>query len=294
MLDLPGEYLVSRCEQCGLLFQNPQVDASALPRHYPDDYQPFEARAMDLNRTARWFLRNRYGYSHLPEAGRLGVLKQRWGRWTAHLHLVPRFVPNGRVLEIGCASGARLNLFRSLGWMHCSGIEMSPHAAALARRSGLDVRAGRIEDVLEDLPLQDAIVSGFVMEHLEDPYATTRRIAGKLPAGGQFIFSTINVESLDFRLYRDFWVDLDLPRHFTFFRESDLRRMLAPELEIIEICHGPSATDFLASAGYRAKERATFVDRLLLALGERTVTRLSVLLALLGQTSRICVHTRKR
>lgn len=289
-------FYISACDRCGLLFQNPSVDPSTLGEHYPDEYEPFQVNEeFEINRTAWWYLKHRKGYDHLAERAVPGWLRQQWGRWTAGQLLMPTFVRGGRVLEIGCASGTRLKKLKALGWAECTGIEFSPYAALVARNKGLDVHTGRVEDVIDALPEQNAVIASFVVEHLEDPYAVTERVAARLAPGGEFIFSTVNVDSLDRRLYGDFWLHWDLPRHFTYFRLRDLQRMLSPYFDITGIYYKTSTNDFVGSSRYRLlRGHGTWFDRWLTGIREQRVQKACVLLAWLRHTSRICIHARKR
>lgn len=299
MLGLPGDFHVRRCARCGLLFQNPVPSPAALARHYPDSYAPYSAPEMRIGPAAVRELRRR-GYAHLdaPPGFALPLWDSLQGRYDVDTLLLPDFVPGGRLLEIACASGTRLSLLRRLGWT-CEGIEFSETAAQAARDRGFKVRTGRVEDLLSRVPdaSLDALVAGFVLEHLQDPFAVARLVAAKLKPGGQFLFSTLDVASPDFRLYGKYWYNLDLPRHLVFFQKRDFLYLSHPFFRMERLTRIAAPNDYARSAAYRARHgRAPapvrVFDRLLMLCGDR-LQPLCRLLAGAGLASRVAVRFRR-
>jgi SAM-dependent methyltransferase len=294
MFKLAGTFYVGRCADCGLLFQNPRLKPEHLGKHYPDDYGPYASGEIRLHPAELWHLKRHQGYSHLPQPPRSRWLRRLWARNSGVTKLIPDFVEDGSVLEIACASGNKLALLKSLGWKHCSGIEYSEYSSGQARNRGFQVFTGRVEDALSQVPdgSQDAIIAGFVLEHLENPFELVARLADKLKPGGQLLFSTLNIDSPDYRLYKTYWYDLDLPRHFVFFRRRDLVRMLGNRFRILGTGYLPATNDYVKSAEYRLRHEPKAIDRVIAKLGARLLP-VCMLLTLIGQASRICIHARK-
>ena len=295
----PEKFQVSRCGGCGLLYQNPRLRAEFLSAHYPDDYAPYAVVDPSLHPATLAYLKRCKGYGHLEGTERLTTKQKLLGRWNAGLGLIPDFVRGGQLLEIGCASGNRLALLRSLGWQDCRGIEYSGAASATARARGFEVLTGPVEEVIAAIPdgTLDVIVAGFVIEHVQDPFFLTRQLAAKLRKGGQFLFSTINIESPDFRLYREHWYNLDLPRHMVFFRRGDLRAMLERDFEIRQIDYAQTFSDYSFSARHRLPDHVPgwrgWLDRSIIRWGNRAGL-LWMALAWMGWGSRIHIACRKK
>jgi 2-polyprenyl-3-methyl-5-hydroxy-6-metoxy-1,4-benzoquinol methylase len=299
-------YYVTECRRCGLWFQNPRPNAEQVGSLYPENYAPYaESQAVTPlapHPASRRFLSRQLSYHHLHSSGEanggwrafpaLDPVRQ----WLAGVNLTPRFVPGGRLLEIGCGNGTRLATLRVLGWEQLYGLELSSAATEIARRQGFMVEAGPVEETLDRFPdnFFDVVVSSMVFEHLFNPFETMRRVARKLRPGGQLLLSTINRQGLDATMYGTYWRNLDLPRHMVFFRTEDLRAMLADQFEHIETFYQAAPLDLVGSASYRAREQAQPIDRLLMAAGERWVYYVSLVLALFGATSRVSVRCLRR
>jgi SAM-dependent methyltransferase len=113
--------------------------------------------------------------------------------------LIPRHAR--RVLDVGCGKGYLGRLLRNRGH-HVCGIELIPDVAQQAAAHLHQVVCGDVETCKLPWPAAsfDVIVCGDVLEHLQDPWQTARRLASLLTPGGLFIASIPNVQN-----YRVIW-----------------------------------------------------------------------------------------
>jgi 2-polyprenyl-3-methyl-5-hydroxy-6-metoxy-1,4-benzoquinol methylase len=102
----------------------------------------------------------------------------------------------GRVLEVGCGAGVLGERLKSSGKAtHVTGVELSTHAASLARSRLDEVRIGDIES----MPLDawhgqfDTLVVADVLEHLRDPWAALFRLRDCLKDDGTVVASIPNI-----------------------------------------------------------------------------------------------------
>ena len=311
---LPGTFYAASCDDCGLWFQNPRPVEADIPRLYPNTYAPHaetttkalvpQRRVNALKNAWRgWnhgFLTKKLGYEHRSIRGRaarfgavMGAKCSLAARWRAGCDLVPRFVPGGQLLEIGCGNGESLKRMRDLGWKNLHGIELSDAAARIARRAGFTVKTAAIESALETYPdgSFDAIVAEMVLEHLVDPFKVVRQVARKLKPGGEFLFSTVIRDSLDGRIFGPYGVCYDFPRHMVFFRKRDINDMLRSDFDQVHSWHQSTPIDFQRPANLR---EARFDSQLRNFFKSRAGTQTVQLLARLNLMGRVSYRCRRK
>ena len=129
----------------------------------------------------------------------------------------------GRLLEIGCGSGARLAHFAAQGWT-VLGQDVDEKAAARATAlTDLPVHLGPIESLPGSAGPFDAVVMNHVIEHVPDPVALLRHAGALMAPGGVLIAVTPNIESLVHRWFNADWRGLEPPRHLHLFSPRTLR-----------------------------------------------------------------------
>lgn len=295
---IPGEFHVGECARCGLWFQNPRPTPACLGAAYPSSYTPHAAGDVSPPTPQKLPLFQRALRSLWARIARLNPVPRLMAGRARRTALTPELVPNGRILEIGCAAGHRLTELRKQGWQSIQGIEMIPAAAERARALGFDVRCARVEEALEAVPdgSLDAVVSSMVLEHLYDPLAALKQVARKLKPGGQFLFSTVVRDSLDARLYGKYWAGFDLPRHMVHFTRRDLLEALEQDFERISAVRQAAPIDFVRSASWRVGQgEGTMLDRIFILMGRGSIAQaFSLLLASVNQTTRISFYSYRR
>jgi 2-polyprenyl-3-methyl-5-hydroxy-6-metoxy-1,4-benzoquinol methylase len=154
--------------------------------------------------------------------------------------------PLGRVLDVGCAEGAGIDVLRARGATHVVGIELDEAFAAEARKRYDEVVCGAVPDDLA-WPVQsfDTVLCYDVLEHLYDPWETARKLASLLEPGGHLHLSVPNARS------KELWLPLLLRgrfryqpegimdvTHVRFFGRRDAVEMLdAAGLEVLSVDH---------------------------------------------------------
>jgi SAM-dependent methyltransferase len=307
---LPGTFYAESCDDCGLWFQNPRPVETDIPLLYPDTYAPHaestarftpRVRPVNLLRSVWRAWNGGYlavlGYRHATVQSSteqvstiLGGSISRAARWRAGCDLIPRFVPEGRLLELGCGTGETLKRLRDLGWRNLYGVEISDSAARIARRSGFTVKTETIETALEGYPdgWFDAIVAEMVLEHLTDPFRSVAQIARKLKPGGEFLFSTVIRDSIDGRVFGRYGVCYDFPRHMVFFRKRDLNNMLRPDFDRVQSWHQSTPIDFQRPAYLRSARFDPELQRFFKTQAGERVVRVLARLKLMGRVSYRC------
>jgi SAM-dependent methyltransferase/Tfp pilus assembly protein PilF len=148
--ETPVTYVV--CRRCGFVYTNPMLDERELATLYGEKLRPEPPGSAYLKANRNVYL-PRYQWI----SRELGVPNDRR--------------PSPTMLEVGCAAGVALSIFREYGWQ-TSGIEPADTFASYARDSfGLDVQTGFYgPDAFEGRTF-DLIMFSQVLEHVPDPDA---------------------------------------------------------------------------------------------------------------------------
>lgn len=196
-----------RCRVCGLVYQNPRPTFAEMGQHYPPEYDSYAPNPLAAR--APWLLHRAYAY---------GVHKR--------TRSVTRLKRGGKLLDVGCATGTFLLGMRAHPGWDLHGVEVSPHAAAIARSEGLTVAEGTLEQAAFPDGHFDAVTLWDVFEHLHDPAATLAELHRILRPDGVLVMRVPNLDSWDARLFGRNWAGLDAPRHTYVFGLQSLRSLL--------------------------------------------------------------------
>ena len=207
-LDLPGEFKLVRCNQCGLLYLNPRPSWDELVRHYPLHYKPYaKSTGEATNILGQWV--QRYGMRRRRRA-------------------VARLRPEGRLLDVGCATGLFLHEMRHYGQWELFGVEPVSSAARFARENfGLDVFEGMLEEAHFADNFFDVITLWDVLEHILEPKQTLLEAYRILKPGGWLVIQVPNPESWQARLFGKYWIGYDAPRHLFGYPPLVLKKQLS-------------------------------------------------------------------
>lgn len=286
---LPGEFRVLKCQCCGLMRTDPRPTPEAIGFYYPADYGPYVDTQIQLAPADSSLVR-RFKDALRPLTARLFDTKA---------HAVPK-LPPGRMLEIGCASGAFLDHMAKRGW-HVEGVEFSEAAASAARSLGYPVHTGPLEDApAPSLPV-DLVVGWMVLEHLHDPIGCLAKLNEWSSANAWLVLSVPNAKSAEFSVFRENWYALQLPTHLHHFTPKSLTHLLgAAGWKLEALHHQRSLGNLLFSLAYITErhglQRTTsFLRRWAGGNGVRfyVLFPLAWLLSLFGQTGRMTVWARK-
>jgi 2-polyprenyl-3-methyl-5-hydroxy-6-metoxy-1,4-benzoquinol methylase len=176
----------ARCARCGTIFLESVPEQ--LGRYYPTEYYAFPRDRATL-------------------AAAVGGERYK-------IELVRRFVPGGRLLEIGPGTGGFAFLADEAGF-DVDVLEMDERSARyLADVVG--VRA--IHDVatpgsVAPLGQYDVIALWHVIEHVPEPLPLLDALAEHLAPGGILLVAAPNPDAFQFGVFGRRWVHLDAPRH---------------------------------------------------------------------------------
>jgi SAM-dependent methyltransferase len=230
----PGTWTLVRCSGCGSAYLDPRPSQETIELAYRSYYTHGSGAPPPVGRLRRGlandYLRARWGYGEEPAVpgGRLipRVAPSRGALVDREIRHLPA-KPGGRLLDVGCGSGAFLAQMTELGW-RTQGIDPDPAAVGRAREAGLDVTQATLADLDSDehAGAYDAITLSHVIEHLHDPGGDVRRITRLLRPAGLLWVATPNLEALGLRRFGRDWLGLDPPRHLVLFTRASLEGLL--------------------------------------------------------------------
>ena len=134
---------------------------------------------------------------------------------------------------MGCGNGVHAARLRdSFDWI-VQGIEPSREASAAARKHGLEVHNGTLDDYTGDGRFE-LVTLIHVLEHVPEPLSTVQRAFSLLAPGGQLVLAVPNADSLERRLSGRFWDAWDIPRHIHHFGPGSLRKLVTEAGLVVE------------------------------------------------------------
>lgn len=205
---VPGEFVLRRCTQCGLMFLSPRPTPASITSYYPADYGPFKPAVEDESWSLmRWIRRRK-------------LIKRR--------RLIERYSDrsHGQLLDVGCATGLFVSEMARSGW-RITGLDPVPSAIQYVRdHLGLNASQGTLSEFQCDPEFFDVITLWDVLEHTFSPTKELSRAYDLLRSEGLLALSVPNWNSFDRWLFGQHWQGLDPPRHLFAFDQRTLQAML--------------------------------------------------------------------
>jgi len=196
---------IVECCSCGFVYVNPRLVRSELLKIY----------------TSNYFDNKEVGYYHYTENKNLR--KANFTKWVKNA--LPFFTPSSptKALDVGCAAGYCLDVFRELQWK-AYGIELDKDLAASLRQQGYYI----FDTPLTTLTTTEkfGFISLFdVIEHLTDLQANMAMLHSLLEDDGIVVLVTPNYQSWQRRLFQKKWFQFKPIEHINYFTRSSLTQL---------------------------------------------------------------------
>jgi SAM-dependent methyltransferase len=197
-------YNVVVCTKCGAGFADGIPSQADLDRYYAEQ--------------------SKYTYDHADGAESSWDLK----RFEATVGQIAHYFksPNARILDIGCATGGLLSVFKKSGFENVMGVDPSPACAeAAGRLYGVNVLVSTLSQLTDWEERFDLILMLGVLEHLREVKDAVRVASRLLTQGGHIYCAVPDVEgfaSCANAPYQQFSIE-----HVNFFSISSLERLMS-------------------------------------------------------------------
>jgi len=220
-------FSVVRCNNCGLLYVNPRPAEEEIVRFYPETYS----------------------WKETPEAvsffGRLikrleKIYRDQLLDYEVNKVLSYTALRSGKVLDVGCGAGDRLEVFRRKGF-DTYGVEISSAAGHAKEHLKLNVVEGDLFKAQYPGDFFDVITMHNVLEHVHSPRKLLQEISRVLKAKGCLIVQVPNIDSIQYRIFGKQWAAFDVPRDLSYFKPLLVTRLLENEgFQVLLVDHASS------------------------------------------------------
>jgi 2-polyprenyl-3-methyl-5-hydroxy-6-metoxy-1,4-benzoquinol methylase len=131
----------------------------------------------------------------------------------------------GKILDIGCGTGAFLNTMTLAGW-ESTGLE--PDDAARKKAQELYNINPKPSHQIFDLPhnTYDAITMWHVLEHVHQLHEYIAQLKNMLTTNGRIFIAVPNYTSYDAKHYAAHWAAYDVPRHLYHFSPASMKSLV--------------------------------------------------------------------
>jgi len=201
-------FVIWQCADCSLRFTQDVPDEASIAAYYnsPDYISHSNTNNGFINKTYQ-----KVKLYTLEEKAKL--IRAKTGKDT------------GTLLDMGCGTGAFLNVMVQKGWK-VQGIEPDYDARKMAR----DLYRLEVDEpsVLPQLAPGsfDAITLWHVLEHVHHLHGYLAKLKDTLTPDGRLFIAVPNYQSLDAAVYRLQWAAYDVPRHLYHFSPKALEELM--------------------------------------------------------------------
>jgi len=138
---------------------------------------------------------------------------------------ISRYKKMGRVLDLGCGTGNFLSYLQKKGWT-CYGVDVSQIACSIAMEKNLSIYTKELADCSFPDKFFNIIISHHSFNYLLDPCSELKEMRRILKDDGILVLYMPNIECIQFKINREKWFGLDVPRQFYHYSPKTIDAML--------------------------------------------------------------------
>ena len=197
-------HAVWQCQKCSLQFLHPQPSDRELRAFYTEAYY----------RT--------WGFD--GQENRI-VERMKCKTFERRLQLISKFKQEGKILDVGCATGFFLRVANKFGFTSY-GIELSEFSGNLARKKFGEetIHIGKIEDCQFPAQSFDIVTMSDFLEHIKNPEVIFRKTAILLKEDGIVVIATPDTDSFTCKFMRARWTHYK-QEHLFYFNQNTIEKL---------------------------------------------------------------------
>lgn len=193
-----------RCNNCGLVYIDPKPDKKEIINYYPFEDYYFIKKKPIVCIINNFFLKRK-------------------------ATIIKKYKNKGKLLDIGCGDGSFLYKMEQNGF-DVFGLDISKEVCNIATEK-LDCKSNIFNTDLKDCNFPDryfdVITLWHVLEHVPYPKQELFEINRILKDDGLLILGLPNIDSFAFKVFKKYWFNLDIPRHYYHFSTKSISKMLS-------------------------------------------------------------------
>ena len=200
-------FTIQQCTKCGLRITNPRPDEKALGAYYKtENYLSHSDRNKTLFDKMYHFIK-KYNLTYKRK-------------------LIEKFHTSGRIIDIGCGTGAFLGQLDKSRWIR-QGFEPDAETRELAKTTyGIEVNDPSVLNDLIDTKAE-VITLWHVLEHIATINEELDKIKSLLADNGILVIAVPMSNSYDANYYGKYWAAYDAPRHLYHFTKDTIEQLLS-------------------------------------------------------------------
>lgn len=198
----PGTFHFVRCNQCGLVYQNPRIKQEYIGQYYDNEY-------IAHRKKKNWGLMTPlYNWAMGKHDRQKAKLVARYTSLTS----------SSKILDIGCGAGTFLLKMHALYGSEITGVDFKD-LSALPGFDLINFHHGPIGEQNFPEASFDLVTMWHFLEHDYTPMKTLAKIRQIIKDDGTLIIEVPRLDSVTAKLYRERWPGLQAPQHTVLYNK---------------------------------------------------------------------------